>query len=132
MKKTELLLALEKLKRAFDSLKKGVDWAETLLEKDGVIQRFEYTFELFWKTLKLILRDMGIDCYSPKSCIKEAFRAGFLKDDEIFLDMLEDRKLTSHIYDEATSEEIFERIKKVYAEILERAINKLEEKLKEV
>jgi len=132
MKRTELLLALEKLKRAFESLKTGLDEAETLLEKDGVIQRFKYTFELFWKTLKLILKDMGIECYSPKSCIKEAFRAGLLKDDEIFLDMLEDRNLTSHIYDEVTSEEIFERIKRVYAEILERAINKLEEKLKEV
>ncbi len=130
MKKTEILLKINTLKKAFETLKKGVSEAETDLEKDGVIQRFEYTFELFWKTLKAILYYLGLECYSPRSCIKEAFRQGLIEDDEIFLDMLEDRNRSSHVYEERTSEEIFKRIKEVYVRILERAINGLEEKIR--
>jgi len=130
MKKIELIFSLNKLKKAFDTLKDGVLQAETQLEKDGVIQRFEYTFELFWKTLKVILSYLGIECYSPRSCIKEAFRQGLIEDDEVFLDMLEDRNLSSHIYEEKSAEEIFKRIKEVYVEVLEKTVKKLETKLK--
>jgi nucleotidyltransferase substrate binding protein (TIGR01987 family) len=130
MKKTEILLSINKLKKALKTLKEGVSQAKTQLEKDGVIQRFEYTFEIFWKTLKILLSYLGIECNSPRSCIKEAFRQGLIKDDEIFLDMLEDRNLSSHIYEEKTAEEIFERIKEIYVEILEKTIGNLESKLK--
>ncbi|MDQ7032948.1 MAG: HI0074 family nucleotidyltransferase substrate-binding subunit [Desulfonauticus sp.] len=88
------------------------------LEKDGVIQRFEFTVELLWKTLKSILFYQGIECYSPRNCIKEAFKANIIEDDEILLDMLEDRNISSHIYDRQTSEEIFRRIKEVYIDVL--------------
>lgn len=130
MKKTEILLKINTLKRAFETLKNGVSRAESDLEKDGVIQRFEYTFEIFWKTLKAILHYLGLECYSPRNCIKEAFRQGLIEDDEIFLDMLEDRNRSSHIYEEDTSEETFRRIKEVYATTLEKAINTLDEKIK--
>jgi len=56
----------------------------------------------------------GIECYSPRNCIKEAFKANIINDDEIILDMVEDRNLSSHIYDENVSNEIFEKIKNVY------------------
>ncbi len=130
MKKVELILSLNKLKKAFSTLKDGVLQAKTQLEKDGVIQRFEYTFELFWKTLKIILSYLGIECYSPRNCIKEAFRQGLIEDDEIFLDMLEDRNLSSHIYEEDSVEEIFRRIKEVYVDVLEKSIKNLEIKMK--
>jgi len=52
-----------------------------------------------------------------------------LEDDEIFLDMLEDRNKSSHIYNKQQAEEIFERIKSVYAKILENNLKTLEEKL---
>ena len=63
----------------------------------------------------------------PKDCIKKAFLYGVIDDDEILLDMLEDRNLSSHTYDEATAREIFERIKNFYLKTLEEL--KLEEKL---
>ncbi|MDF2954022.1 MAG: putative nucleotidyltransferase [Thermodesulfobacterium sp.] len=107
MKKTEVLLSINKLKKAFETLKEGTIQANSQLEKDGV----------------------GIECYSPRGCIKEAFKQGFIEDDEIFLDMLEDRNRSSHIYEE-TAEEIFKRIKEIYTETLEKAIKNLEEKLK--
>jgi nucleotidyltransferase substrate binding protein (TIGR01987 family) len=127
MRKVEVLERIDKFQRALNRLKEAVQRAEDELDRDGVIQRFEFTFELLWKTLKAILNYQGVECYSPRDCIKKAFRHGIIDDDEIFLDMLEDRNLSSHVYDEETAKEIFERIKKFYLKTLE-GLN-LEEKL---
>jgi len=118
MQKSEVLVKIDNFEKGLNRLKEAVERARDDLDKDGVIQRFEFTIELLWKSLKSILKYQGIECYSPRSCIKEAFKASLIEDDEIILDMLEDRNRSSHIYSEVTSEEIFERIKKVYLEYL--------------
>lgn len=120
MKKVDVLLKIDNFEKALSRLKEAVEKAEDELDKDGVIQRFEFTVELLWKTLKAILEYKYIQCNSPRSCIKEAFKAGLIDDDEIILDMLEDRNRSSHIYDSSVSEEIFSRIKAVYLEYLLR------------
>jgi nucleotidyltransferase substrate binding protein (TIGR01987 family) len=127
MKKEEVGLAIRKLKKAVNTLKEGLKKAKTQLEKDGVIQRFEYTFELFWKTLKIILKYYGIDCTTPRSCIKEGFKTGFIENDEKYLDMLEDRNLTSHIYNEKQSKQIFDRIKKYYIKLFLKFLENIDE-----
>ncbi|MEW6102659.1 MAG: HI0074 family nucleotidyltransferase substrate-binding subunit [bacterium] len=65
----------KQLKDAYERLKEAlaIPLSESPLALDGTIQRFEFTFELCWKTLKAILDDEGTVCYSPKSCLKEAF-----------------------------------------------------------
>jgi len=113
----EVKYSLEKLKKASRKLDDAVREAIDELDRDGAIQRFEFTFEVFWKTIKIFLEYEGYRCAGPRSCIKEAARRGFLKEAEIVLDMLEDRNKTSHIYDESTAKEIFERIKKDYVEV---------------
>ena len=118
MQKSEVLIKTDNFEKGLNRLKEAVERAKDDLDKDGVIQRFEFTIELLWKVLKAILNYQGIECYSPRSCIKEAFKVNLIEDDEIILDMLEDRNRSSHIYSETTSEEIFERIKKVYVEYL--------------
>jgi len=70
MKKSEVLLKIEKFNQAVERLKEAVQTAKSQLEKDGTIQRFEFTVELFWKTLKAILSYQVTECYSPKDCIK--------------------------------------------------------------
>jgi nucleotidyltransferase substrate binding protein (TIGR01987 family) len=110
--------------KAVTKLSNGIDQAENELDRDGVIQRFEFTFELFWKTLKLVVEYEGFDCKSPRSCIKEAYKRDIIVDGEIYLDMLDDRNLSSHVYDEQTSIEIFERIKQQYLERLKEASEK--------
>ncbi len=129
MKKTEVYLALDRLKEATNRLEEALPRVKDDLDRDGVIQRFEFTFELFWKTLKFILEYQGISCASPRQCLKEAFKMGLIEDDEIFLDMLSDRNLSSHVYEEKIAEEIFKRIEKVYSRVLKETIRKLEEKL---
>ena len=129
--KEELEYSLTKLRKASLKLKQGTLKAKDELERDGVIQRFEFTFELLWKTLKLFLRAKGMEARTPKDCFKEAFRVGWLKEEEIFAHMLEDRNKSSHVYDEAESKEIFGRIKDQYIECLEKALMELEKSLDE-
>lgn len=70
------------------------------LEQEGLIQRFEYTFELSWKTLKDYLESQGISAPFPKDVIKEAFRAGIIADGDAWIEMLEKRNTLSHTYNE--------------------------------
>ena len=117
MTKSEAIVKINNFEKALNRLEEAVKIAKDDLDKDGVIQRFEFTIEMLWKALKAVLLYQGIECYSPRSCIKEAFRANLIEDDEIVLDMLED-KFSSHVYNENKSEEIFDRIKEVYLDYL--------------
>ena len=74
----------------------------SLLEKEGVIQRFEFTLELAWKTLKDYLEYSGIivEPATPRNVVKEAFAAKILPDGQVWIDMLDHRNLLSHAYDE--------------------------------
>ncbi len=114
MKKSDVFLKVHNFEKALNRLKQAVEIAQDELDKDGVIQRFEFTIELLWKTLKAILEYNGRECSTPRNCIKEAFKADIISDDDMILDMMEDRNLSSHVYDEKTSDEIFRRIKDVY------------------
>lgn len=112
--KDELKYSTEKFNKALSRLNIGIKKAKDQLDNDGVIQRFEFTFELLWKTLRLFLLSEGIITKSPKEALRESFRFGLIKDEEIFLDMLDDRNQTSHIYSEDVSKAIVRRIKKFY------------------
>ncbi len=95
---------------ALDRLREGVAEARDELDTDGVIQRFEFCFELLWKTLKVFLDDRGVEARSPKDCLREAFSQGWITDEDSFLDMLADRNKTTHIYSREESWKIFARI----------------------
>jgi nucleotidyltransferase substrate binding protein (TIGR01987 family) len=81
------------------------------LAVDGTIQRFEFSFELAWKLMQTLLKSQGLEAATPRSIIKEAFRAGWITDGEGWIDMLEDRNKTSHLYDEAAARTIYDKIK---------------------
>ena len=116
--------ALERLKEAVDEYKK--ENASDVI-RDGVIQRFEFTYELSWKTTKEYLESIGlIDINSPKLVFKEAFAQRLIEDETIWLLMLNDRNKTSHIYNEKMANEIAERIVNSYIEVFETLIAKLE------
>ncbi len=106
--RTELLRSdLEAaLQRLEDALSRPVD--EFI--RDSAIQRFEFTFELFWKALKSFCEDEGLHVHSPREALRGAFQVGLLPEDEAFFRMLEDRNLTSHTYSVATAEDIFSRL----------------------
>lgn len=124
--KSRLEYSLEQFKKALDRLREGVDAASDELDKDGVIQRFEFCFELLWKTLKVFLEDRGLEARSPKDSLKAAFGQGWITDEDAFLDMLEDRNKTSHIYSREESDRIFDRIKRQYVVSIETLVRRLE------
>ena len=126
--KTRWEQRLEDLTKTYSRLAEAIsqdDFEE--LEKDGVIQRFEFTFELAWKTLKDYLEDQGFtDISSPKKVLRKAFQGGLFQDDEIWLKMLEDRNSLSHLYKQEMSEIVFQKIKNDYTQALGDLILKLE------
>jgi nucleotidyltransferase substrate binding protein (TIGR01987 family) len=109
------------LSNAAARLREAVAQPETDLVRDAVIQRFEFTFELVWKSLQLYLERQGLDCGGPRSTLKKAFAEGLISSNEeadVWLQMLEDRNLTSHAYDEALAARIYSRVVQDYAALL--------------
>lgn len=84
---------------------------------DGTIQRFEFTFELFWKTLTRFLQQEGVDTGSPKNTLRHAYRRGLLDQEQMWLDILKDRNRSSHVYDAEMAREIFARLPSHYREL---------------
>lgn len=82
------------------------------LYRDGLIQRFEFTTELAWKSLKEYLEDQGfiLGVSSPRAILKEAFAAGIIRDAEGWNSILTARNVTSHVYDEQTAESVAKQI----------------------
>ena len=89
-----------------DALENGPD-SLNQLEKEGVIQRFEFSFELAWKTVKDYMEHDGFvfATITPRQVIKDAFAAKILKDGQSWIDMLDHRNLLSHTYNLAKFEE---------------------------
>ncbi len=102
--------------KAFNQLKNAVERIESLdnLAKEGLIQRFEYTFELAWKTLKDYLESNGIVTKFPRETLKHAFQTELLENGETWLDMLEKRNLLAHTYDEKNFQKALETILNLY------------------
>lgn len=106
--------------RALAQLTKFIDKGElNELEEQGLIQSFEYTHELAWKTLKDFLESRGVaNIYGSKDASREAFKLGLLGESEsvgmIWLDMIEKRNLTSHTYNESTARDIVSAIRQDY------------------
>ena len=87
----------------------------TEIERDGMIQRFEFCFELVWKCGKDYLREVeGIDAASPKRVIRTFRELGLFSDEETeqFLEMADDRNLTAHTYDAALAQKMEEKIRR--------------------
>lgn len=100
--------ALHRLNEAIDALKLNTDDDIT---RDAVIQRFEFTFELCWKTAKQYLEATGIaEINSPKAVFRECYAQRLISNEENWLLILKDRNLTAHVYNDEMAKEIAQRI----------------------
>lgn len=86
------------------------------LEKEGVIQRFEYCFELAWKTVKDYMEASGVvfDVVMPRQVIKDAFAAKVLEDGATWIAMLDHRNLLAHTYNPVVFEQAVDAIHQRY------------------
>ena len=86
-----------------------------IIQKAGMVQFFEMTFELSWKMLKDYLEEQGFEeVVSPRSAIKKAFETSLVQDGHGWMQMLENRNLAFHVYDENTSREFTTAIREKY------------------
>lgn len=94
--------------------------------RDGVIQRFEFTCELAWKTTREFLLEQNFtELNSPKATMRQAFAYGLIDEEAAWIDLLNARNQTSHIYDDATAQQISDRISRQYIILFEQLLQKL-------
>ena len=79
--------------------------------QDAAIQRFEFTYELAWKTLKLYLETKDIDVRNAKDTLKAAFEQGFIKNADDWTELHQKSNLTNHTYDAALAKEVYDFLK---------------------
>ena len=104
---------LHDLGRALDRLEEvsAISLEENDLVIEATIQCFEFSFELFWKTLKILLEDVtGLEFRGPKLVLIEAYAQQWINDEKKWIDLLDARNLTSHVYNEQRAQEIYEMI----------------------
>ena len=78
--------------------------------RDSAILRFELAYEAGWKCVQAFLREEGVEAASPRQAFAGAFRLGWVKDEVIWKEILEDRNLAVHVYREALADALFERL----------------------
>ena len=102
-------LLLGDFQRAVTRLSDALGQPESEFIRDAAIQRFEFSFELSWKSIQGVARLEGQDCASPRAAFSTAWRNGWVNDEAAWLEMLDDRNKTSHTYRDAMAKEVFGR-----------------------
>lgn len=96
-----------------------------LRDLSGIIKDFEMTYELSWKVLKRVLREAGHDTLGAKDVYSKAYQLGYLNEEKVWLEMIQDRNQTSHVYDEADARKIADRVSATYLAAFETLLKKL-------
>jgi nucleotidyltransferase substrate binding protein, HI0074 family len=128
---SDLKNAFSRLKESYDKTINSQNTADYSFFRDSTIQRFEFTIEILWKTVKEFLKlKEGVECRSPKSCIRDFFGSGYLSSQDVvtLLEAIDDRNLTSHTYHEEVADKIFQNIKK-YLPVVKSVINEIEKNI---
>ena len=120
----EMKLSLKKFAQAVARLEEvcGMDKKDNII-RDSVIKRFEFTYELCWKTWKLYYRFQGVDLRHPRDVFMQVFRDGHIEDEQCFVSMIEDRNQSVHVYDE-------QDVNTIYKHIVESYLNAFQSMLK--
>jgi nucleotidyltransferase substrate binding protein (TIGR01987 family) len=125
--------------RAFQTLRRAVELANqrvlSELEQQGLIQGFEFTHELAWNVLKDYLEETGVSgIIGSKGATREAFKNGLIEDGEAWMEMIKDRNLSSHTYNQEIADEVvadiltrfypaFEQMTRTFTTLSEQAGN---------
>ena len=115
------------LRRALQALEESVATPPTE-DRDyaGIIQSFEFTYELTWKTLKHILEANGVEAPFPRLTLEEAFKRNMIDGNDIWKDIIEARHLTVHTYDKKLARRLVAEIQSRYLEVFQKSVAKIE------
>ena len=117
-------LNITPLIKAKESFEIALNAPETDLNRDAAIQRFEYTFELIWKTIKRILKYKGMNANNPRDVIREAAKQGLIDNPALWFTFLDDRNETVHTYNESVAKEIYQDLP-IFQQELTKLLNKM-------
>lgn len=121
------------LKKAYMKLKEVSDLydGKNDIIRDSLIQRFEFTYELTHKTLREFMKYLGVTLENsfPRTIFKKAYVNNLISDDKVWINLLEDRNSTSHIYNESLSDEVADRIVNKYVSAIGELVENLEKLL---
>jgi nucleotidyltransferase substrate binding protein (TIGR01987 family) len=111
------VIDLSKFKKAISSLQAALTPPPANdRERDGAIQRFEFTFELCWKSSKKVLDLHGVSAQSPREVFRELAQKEWIDNPELWFQFLEARNKTSHIYEDLVANEVFNVLKEFYSQ----------------
>lgn len=119
------IIKLKDLKSATKSLKDGMLKVKDDLDRDGIIQRFEFTFELLWKVVQEYAKYKGIETASPRDAFRVANDIKLIDDANIWFEFLKNRNLSTHIYSESDAIQISTQIPNFIIET-DKIISKIE------
>ena len=121
----KLKAQIDQLEKAGKRLEEVLVLEPTQINKDAAIQRFEFTFELAWKTIRSFAFEKGFEVISPRDNIRTAAQLGLIENIEIWFDFLEARNNSSHVYNENMASVVYEEAKKFLPEF-KKLLEKLE------
>ena len=99
---------LKSFEKALLQLGDALEESESPIVRDACLQRFEFSYELLWKTLKVFLEDIhGVRAVSPRQVFKEAFALSIIGEEVTFVEMIESRNTLSHTYNEEQAAKIY-------------------------
>ena len=115
-KDTRWIQRFVNFEKAYNKLSDAIAQFDSLdeLSKEGLVQRFEYTFELAWKTTKDYLENKEVEVKYPRDTIKQAFKYELIDNGEIWMEMLNQRNLLTHTYDEDIFNKALSQIRNSY------------------
>ena len=122
---------LQNFRAAFNELNEAVSLNNerglSKLEEQGLIQAFEYTYELAWNTLKDFYQYQGeTGIQGSRDTLRLAFERGMVEEGDQWMEMIKSRTLTSHTYNRETARLIADQILNHYHPLLNRLLQKLE------
>ena len=124
----EVQTRFEQFKEAYSRLKEAINIKEESdIKRDAVIKRFEFSYELLWKTYKKIARLQKLDYFNPKACFQFAFKSSLIEDEELFLEIIDARNKTTHVYSEEEAKKIYDFIKEKVIHAFDAAEKKIRE-----
>jgi nucleotidyltransferase substrate binding protein (TIGR01987 family) len=121
------------LSKAMGHLERALEIPEPdMVQKAGIIQFFEMSFELAWNMVKDYLEDQGfVDIKSPRGALKKAFEVNILEKGHEWMELLQDRNLTAHTYDEQKATDMEQLIQNKYFPILKELHDSFKQKVNE-
>lgn len=97
-------------------------------EYDSLIKRFEFSFEMAWKLMMSYEKDNGVaELHGSKDVVRQAYRMSIITNGEAWLEMIDDRNKTSHLYDEEMASDVIDEIIHTYYPLFIELQNKMDE-----